>query len=135
MTAPEIISFLAGGALLVMSVFVMFAYRPGGDRVDSGPSLLALAIWIGFFAAAVNTAYWQIFGTISVAAGWLTPEQLRAGGKYADLLFKGGGAFAGWLHLKAMHQSSIPRTGPTGPSSRCPSTPGADCACAPSRVS
>lgn len=95
------ISFFSGVALMTLGTLVLIAYRPKGAR--NGPErTLALAIFLGFVAHAGNTVYWQVFGQVAVYQGWITVHGLRFYGDFADLLFKGGGALAAWLHLRAL---------------------------------
>lgn len=95
------ISFGAGTALLVMSFLVLVAYRPSRHRTTPERTLAA-AIVLGFIAAAGNTLYWQVLGQPLVVYGWITVDTLRFIGDYLDLVFKGGAALAGYLHLRAL---------------------------------
>ncbi len=103
----DTISFGAGLALLFLAFLAMRAYGPSSWTGQNGSGYLARAIFIGFAFAAGNTLYWQVFGQPAVYLGLVTVAQLRAWGDLADLLFKGGGAVAAYLHLKALH-CSIP---------------------------
>lgn len=97
----DLLSFWSGVALTFLGTLAMIAYRP---RLESTlpEALLAAAIFIGFAAHAGNTLYWQVFGQLAVNNEWLTVDDLRFYGDFADLLFKGGGALAGYLHLRAL---------------------------------
>ena len=95
------VSFLSGVVLLVASAAVIRAYWPTVGRERS--PLLVWAIIIGFAAHGGNTLYWQVFGQMAAAFGWVSVSAMRGLGDWMDLLFKGGGAVAGWLHLKALH--------------------------------
>lgn len=99
------ISFLAGVSLLVISPLVIRAYSPGGFHFRTGNGWLAAAIILGFLAAAGNTLYWQVFGVLAVKSGLMTVTFQRELGDWCDLLFKGGGALSGWMHLKALQRS------------------------------
>ncbi|MFV1484535.1 MULTISPECIES: hypothetical protein [unclassified Phaeobacter] len=99
------VSWGAGVALLFYGTLVMWAYRPTRWTDPDAPGWLQAAIFCGFLAAVGNTAFWQVFGQPAVKLGWLTVAQLRGAGNWLDLLFKGGGALAAYLHLKAMHKS------------------------------
>ena len=97
------ISFVSGVALMVMAAFVMKAYSPRNWNDGSGSGYLAIAIWLSFAAALGNTLYWQVFAQPAVQYGLISVPTLRNVGDYFDVLFKGGGAVAGYLHLKALH--------------------------------
>lgn len=91
--------------LLFFGGLVMYAYRPAQWPRYEAPGLLQAAIFLGFLAAVGNTLYWQVFAQPAVWFGLVSVPTLRVWGDYADLLFKGGGAVAGYLHLKAIHMS------------------------------
>lgn len=99
----DFISLASGFVLFVVAVLVMIAYRPkrGGDRATW---LLSVAIFLSFFADAANTLYWQVFGQIAVVWFDYSVASLRWWGDYFDLLFKGGAAVAGIMHLMALHE-------------------------------
>ena len=96
-------SFVAGMVLIFVSVLVMRAYWPL-KHLDSGPRLLSWAIFIAFFMAATNAAYWQVAVKLLDWAGY-DRALLREIGNYLDFGFKGGAAWAGWLHLKSIHEN------------------------------
>lgn len=97
------VSFASGSALLIVGTLVMIAYFPRRGWWHSAHGTLGLAIFLGFFAAVTNTAYWQVFGQWAVEfLGILTVFQLRAVGDWIDLAVKGGAAVAGVLHLRAL---------------------------------
>lgn len=98
------VSFLSGVALVIFGGLAMIAYRPSPGR-RGAETLLASAIFIGFMAHVGNTLYWQVFGQPAVHFGILTVADLRAYGDWFDLFFKGGGALAGYLHLRALWSS------------------------------
>lgn len=98
----DVLSFLAGTALLISAILVIIAYRPANWSLRDAPGTLAMAIALGFAASASNTLYWQVFGQPAVTYGWLTVAEIRAIGDFADVLFKGGAAIAGLLHLRAL---------------------------------
>jgi hypothetical protein len=94
-------SFFSGIALMVFGGLVMIAYRPKEAR-NAPEKTLAFAIFLGFAAHAGNTVYWQVLGQPAVQLGWMTVPQLRFYGDWLDLLFKGGGALAAYMHLRAL---------------------------------
>lgn len=97
------VSFLSGLFLLVMGALVMLAYRPSRDWWRTAHGTLGVAIFLGFFAAVLNTAYWQVFGQLAVEFfGFMSVMQLRAAGDWIDLIVKGGAGVAGVLHLRAL---------------------------------
>ena len=99
------ISFTIGLALMGMSYLVFMAYRPRRWNEAGGAGYLARAIAVAFLAAGLNTAYWQVFGQLGVQFGWVTVEWLRIWGDWVDLIVKGLAVYAGWLHLKALHEA------------------------------
>ena len=102
----DLVSLFSGALLLFFSVLVMIAYSPKSKR-SKPESTLALAIFLGFMAAAFNTLYWQVFGQIAVMIDLISVKNLRMIGDILDLVFKGGAAYAGYLHLRAL-QLSLP---------------------------
>ena len=106
----DLFSFAGGLALFVISILVMIAYQPGLFR-DKATSLLGWAIFLAFAADAVNAGYWQIGVKLWGIAGF---DRTGAGalGNYLDLIFKGLAAFAGWLHLKSLHERLPPEDKP-----------------------
>lgn len=101
----DMVSFASGLVLLFMSALVMNAYSVRKWKEQSAARYLAVAIWIGFAAAAGNTLYWQVFGQTAVGLGLITVETQRFWGDWLDAVFKGGGALAAYLHLKALHET------------------------------
>ncbi|MBV7394544.1 hypothetical protein [Mameliella sediminis] len=95
------ISFASGLALMALGCLVVVAYRPKGSR-NRPERTLALAIFLGFLAHGGNAFYWQVLGHPLVYSGLLTIEGQRNLGDYLDLFFKGGGAVAAYLHLRAL---------------------------------
>lgn len=103
----DIISVCAGVLLLYVSVLVIIAYRPkrgngGSEKSELGPKLLGFAILLGFIAAAINTAWWQILGFIHYNHTELFDGEFQAVGKYMDGIFKGLATISGILHLMAL---------------------------------
>ena len=99
------LSFLSGVALMVSGCRVMWAYWPPRDWWKTRPGLLAMAIFLGFFAAVFNTLYWQVWGQFAVeyVHAW-TVQTLRFWGDYTDVIAKGGAAVAAELHLWALRK-------------------------------
>lgn len=97
------LSFLSGFSLLIIGSCVMIVYWPRKGWRNSSAGLLGMAIWLGFFAAVLNTLYWQVMGqsTVEFLHLW-SIHDLRFWGDYVDVLVKGGAAFAGLLHLMAL---------------------------------
>lgn len=104
----DFVSLSSGAALFVVSLLVVRAYFTGFARPRSPEDFLALAIMLGFVFHALNTLYWQVFGNFAVRYEWVTVAFLRDVGDYLDILFKGGAAFAGYLHLRAI-QERLPK--------------------------
>lgn len=100
----DLVSWVAGLSLMVAGLLVMWAYRPQ-QWPSGGAGWLQAAIFMGFAAAVGNTAFWQVIGQPAVSSGLVEVGALRAVGDWLDLVFKGGAAFAGWMHLKALHLS------------------------------
>lgn len=98
----NLLSFGAGAVLLMMSLMVMLAYRPSGTWSGRADQYLVAAIFLAFATDAANTLYWQVFGHVAVQNDLITVTTLRALGNWLDVLFKGGAALAGYLHLKAL---------------------------------
>ena len=103
----DILSWLAGASLVCVGLLVMWAYRPM-KWPRGGPGWLQAAIFLAFFSAVANTMFWQVYGHIAVANDLWTVDRLRDVGDWLDILFKGGAAFAGWMHLKALHTTLEP---------------------------
>lgn len=101
----DVVSFAVGAALLVMAYLVFMAYRPKRWGEENGAGYLTRAIALAFLAAGINAAYWQVFGQIGVNMGWVTVAWLRGWGDWVDLVVKGLAVYAGWLHLKALHEA------------------------------
>lgn len=101
------VSFVAGVALLFMSVLVMVAYWPSRNKTHAQPGAfyLGMAIWLGFLTAGLNTLFWQVIGQPAVRLGWISVADIRAIGDWVDLFVKGGAAYAGWLHLRAIYET------------------------------
>lgn len=97
----DIISFLSGLSLFVIACLVMIAYWPQKGEMRTAAGLLGIAIFLSFFADAANTFYWQGFNKFSWVFG-LSRTDAREFGQYLDLIFKGGAAVAGVLHLVAL---------------------------------
>lgn len=95
-------SFVAGAILLLFSLLGLRAFVP---RIFNSSTMasrtLAMAIVFGFASVGLNTAYWQIFGQVGQWVGIVTLPTVRLYGSYLDVLFKGGGAVAVYLHLAA----------------------------------
>lgn len=72
---------------------------------DLASRMLARAIICGFTVAGLNTLYWQVGGQVLIAFGIATVADVRLIGSYLDILFKGGGALAVYLHLAAWRLS------------------------------
>lgn len=101
----EVISLLAGMALLFLGGLCMVAYRPVGWRtaLTTPAGVLGIAVFLSFLAHVGNTLYWQVFGHVAIhGLGLVSVYQLRAVGDYLDLIFKGSGAVAAYLHLYAL---------------------------------
>lgn len=96
------VSFSAGLTLLGVGIFVLIAYLPRSFRLTSLTDTLGLAIFLGFLAVVGNTLYWQVFGQIVLHFNFISVERFRAVGNWLDVLFKGGAAFSGYLHLRAL---------------------------------
>lgn len=101
----DMVSWVAGLSLLFFGGLVLYAYRPDQWPRGEAPGVLQAAIFLGFLSAVGNTVYWQVFAQPAVRLDLISVETLRFYGDYLDLLFKGGGALAGYLHLKAIHMS------------------------------
>lgn len=99
--SAEFVSFIAGCWLLAVCIIVMIEYYPRRWRRLSPPEMLTLGIFIGFAANGLNTAWWQILNTINLDFNILPPDTFTRIGRYADVVFKGGAALAGMIHLKA----------------------------------
>lgn len=89
MTAADIgllLSALSGAVLLGASVLGIRAFAPR-IRLAADPAarLLAAAIVVGFLAAGLNTAYWQLFARPLVAAGVLEHADTRLVGMFLDV--------------------------------------------------
>lgn len=99
------LSFLSGVALMVSGLRVMWAYLPPKHWWGSRAGILAMAIFLGFFAAVFNTLYWQVWGQIAVEylRVW-SVQMLRFWGDYTDVIAKGGAALAAELHLWALRK-------------------------------
>ena len=98
----DLVSFVAGVALVVISFLVIRAYWPPRYEAPSA-QWLGFAIIVGFVAAGFNALYWQVWGTLSIYFGIGSVSSLRGVGDFFDLFFKGGAAIAGYMHLKAIH--------------------------------
>jgi hypothetical protein len=102
------IAFYAGIALLILAGMVMKAYWPSFKKGWCGESILGMAIFLGFFAAAINTAFWQIGVGVFVESGLVERATYREIGLYLDGVFKGTAALAAFLHLLAL-QKFLPK--------------------------
>lgn len=97
------VSFLSGIALLVSGFLVMVAYRPRRGWWMTPHGTLGMAIFLGFFAAVLNTVYWQVLGQWATELFPLvTVDDWRRWGDWIDLIVKGGAAVAGVMHLRAL---------------------------------
>jgi hypothetical protein len=103
------ISWFSGVALLFFGFLVLWAYRPQSWAVREAPGALQAAIFLGFLASVGNTVFWQVIGQPIVNFGLMNVDQYRALGDWLDFVFKGGAAYAAWLHLKALHMSLPPK--------------------------
>ena len=103
----DFIAFTAGLALVVISCLVIRAYWPPRYEAPSA-KWLGWAIIFAFAAAGLNALYWQVWGTLSLYLGLGSVGSLRDAGDFFDLVFKGGAAVAGWMHLKALHMGVKP---------------------------
>lgn len=101
----DTISFVSGMALLFLGSCVLWAYRPKLWPNNDATLVLQAAIFLGFVAAVGNTLFWQVLGQPLVKYDLVSVSTLRGIGDYLDLVFKGGAAFAAYLHLKALHLS------------------------------
>lgn len=101
----DFISWASGVALLFFGSAVICAYRPRGWPERDSAKILQAAIFFGFIAGVGNTLFWQVLGQPLVEWGVLSVAALRNVGDWLDLVFKGGAAFAAYLHLKALHLS------------------------------
>lgn len=100
----DFLSWFSGLALMFIGSLVMWAYRPA--RWPTGAAgWLQAAVFFGFAAAVLNTGYWQVLGHPLIAYNVLTVDGLRVLGDWLDVIFKGGGAYSAWMHLKALHMS------------------------------
>ena len=100
------LSFVAGLFLLVASAVGLRTFVPRFFKAKEDYSkTLALAIIMGFLWTALNTLYWQVFGQVGVALGWLTVTELRLYGSFLDVLFKGLPGVAVLLHNQAAVKS------------------------------
>jgi hypothetical protein len=104
----DVVSFASGVSLLFFGSLVLIAFRPRRWSYHSGPGYLSRAIFLAALAAVSNTLYWQVLTQPAVASGFVTVYQVRNIGDWLDLLFKGGAAYALFLHLKAMHAQLPP---------------------------
>lgn len=101
----DLLSFSGGIALVVFGGMALIAFLPKRWPDFSDPrDTLSLAICLGFIAAVGNTVYWQVLFSIALWLGLTTVEAWRAVGDYLDLIFKGGAALSGVLHITALHQ-------------------------------
>ena len=98
----EFLSFSVGVVLIVISLMVMKCYWPSMDWRKTASGTLGVAIFLGFFAAGMNTFWWQILGNAASLAPWITRAEFREIGLFMDLFLKGTAAFAGVLHLIAV---------------------------------
>jgi len=99
----ELVSYLSGIFLLIISLMVMIAFWPSLTR--NGFRVLGVAIFLSFFAAAMNTIWWQVFAYWNTQLGVFPRDQFREFGYYVDFVMKallGGGA--GILHLVALQR-------------------------------
>lgn len=92
---------MAGCWLLAVCIIVMIEYYPKRWRRLSPPEMLTLGIFIGFAANGLNTAWWQILNTVNADFGFVPQDTFNRVGRYADVVFKGGAAAAGMIHLRA----------------------------------
>lgn len=97
----DLVSFLAGCWLLVVCIMIGREYWPNRWRDLSPPEMLGMGIFLGFMIQGFNTAWWQILNTMNASIGWLPPAKFTEIGRYLDVVFKGGSAIAGMIHLAA----------------------------------
>ncbi len=91
-----------------MSALVIRAYwaRVWGAR--DGAYFLAIAIVAGFFSQALDAAWWQVFVNRYALMNEGDVAQLRQWGLKLDVALKAVAVWAGYLHLKALHESLDP---------------------------
>lgn len=100
----DFVSLLAGVAVITMSLLVMKAYPKHKRSEDMASNQLQTAIFWSFFAAMMNSIYWQFGGQLLVEfTGFVSVEMYREVGNWVDLAVKGLITWAGWLHLRALY--------------------------------
>ncbi|MGK7653140.1 hypothetical protein ACSQ76_12215 [Roseovarius sp. B08] len=104
----DIFSFFAGLALMFFGSLVLIAFWPRRSRRESGSEVLSLAIFLAALAGVSNAFYWQVLTALILEFRLATIFEVRAFGKWLDLLFKGGAAYAMFLHLKALRAQLSP---------------------------
>ena len=103
-------SAISGVVLLFMCVLGLRGFLGRAiSAKDPASRMLARAIVCGFAAAGLNTLYWQVGGQLMIAGGITTVPGVRLVGSYLDIIFKGGGALAVYLHLAAWRLSLPPQ--------------------------
>lgn len=101
------ISFGVSCTLFWLALWGVVAFFPKRqERGNNGAAWLILAIWLGFFAIAVNTFYWRVFGDLAVYFGWFTIGEVRTfGNGVGDIIWKGASLVAVYLHFYARWKS------------------------------
>lgn len=96
-------------SFMLLGFWGVWSFWPKSVSVDHpnyGAYVLVKAIWIGFIGAMLNVLYWRVLGD---AVHFYAPsmwESYRAfGSLYGDILWKGLGAYAVWLHFYARYMS------------------------------
>jgi hypothetical protein len=100
------LSFAAGLVLIVICAMGIRAFAPR-IKYGSDPAsrVFAIAICLGFAAAAGNSAYWQIAVKIVEWNDLATYATMRNIGFYCDVVFKGASAVSVYLHMKSWHMT------------------------------
>lgn len=104
-------SWLSWGVSLALlflcfwGVVHFFPKKEKGTPRD-GTYWLILAIWLGFLGSGLNVLYWRVLGDAAVSVGLLSVAQLRwFGGTWGDMLWKGLGALAVYMHFYARYKN------------------------------
>ena len=100
----------AAGIVLILAAGLGFATfaRRARNASTKASGTLSWAIALGFLSMGANALYWQVYGQVGQYFGIITLPTVRLVGSYFDVVFKGTGALAAYLHLLALWQSLDP---------------------------
>ena len=104
----ELVSFVAGSALFVMSAMVMKVSWPRSGSLTDPAFFLGLAIFLGFLGHALNTLWWQVSVNLLIAFGLAEYAGLRSIGLWLDGILKSIATLSGAMHLIALQRKLRP---------------------------